>query len=262
MIRPTRTTRPHPLAALVERVLAATARPALLIGLPCLLMTGALGWLVALRRLAPLDRALVEAAQTAGNPAFDYLGVALSLLGAFEVTSLIMLGWSAALLVRRRPWAALALLGMWGVVAVEVVLKRLVAQPGPGEFGLLRTELVGQIYAALGFPSATVDHAWAYPSGHVARTAFLVGLAAAFAGWRGLAARLGAALLGLVVISRVYLGEHWPTDVLGGLLLAVAGLSVAVPLAGLDRRLDARPRPSVARSPAARSERRSGAAGS
>lgn len=224
----------------LRRLLTALARPALLVGLPALALLGLLALLVARRSLAAADLALLLALQEDGSLALDLFGVAFSLLGTFEVTTLAALAWSGWLLRRGRRWSALAVLLLGATVAVEVPLKRLVPQTGPGDLGLVRTDLVHRISALLGLPSATQGHDWwSFPSGHVARTLFICGMATALArrlpAGRRVLVTAGAGLMAAgMVVTRVYLGEHWPSDVLGGLLVAAAVLSVALPLASLD----------------------------
>src|SRR5882757_7334969 len=56
-------------------------------------------------------------------------------------------------------------------------------------------------------------------------------LAAALGGWlaAGRTARRGVLAAVAVGCTRVYLGVHWPTDVLGGWLLAACWIGVALP---------------------------------
>ncbi|MEU5388428.1 phosphatase PAP2 family protein [Kitasatospora cineracea] len=79
---------------------------------------------------------------------------------------------------------------------------------------------------------------FAFPSGHAFTSALSAGLlAVAVARARPGAARLaaaGAALFaGVIGFTRVYLGVHWPLDVLGGWLLASAWLALGGWLLGL-----------------------------
>jgi membrane-associated phospholipid phosphatase len=74
----------------------------------------------------------------------------------------------------------------------------------------------------------------AYPSGHALASAAVLGVFAVVAGWRTARLVVAAAVLlvAAVGVSRVYLGVHWPSDVLGGWLagaLWLAGCHAVAP---------------------------------
>lgn len=87
------------------------------------------------------------------------------------------------------------------------------------------------------------DAGWAFPSGHATQTiAFYGMLAIVLIAWYAPRHRLlfaiGAALVTIVVgASRLYLGVHWLTDVLGGYALGLTwlGLVVTILLARASR---------------------------
>jgi membrane-associated phospholipid phosphatase len=113
----------------------------------------------------------------------------------------------------RRRWLpavlpALALAGAW---AGSLLIKGLVDRPRPPVADRL-----------------TVVHSWSYPSQHAAQALATWGmLALMLMAGRSARARVllaaGAALIAFVVgLTRIYLGAHWMTDVLGG--WAIAGV--------------------------------------
>lgn len=160
--------------------------------------------LVAAGVLRGYDRAALDLVQSVRATWLDLLASAVSVLGQAEVTAGVALGLAVARRWRRLDTAAVPLL-LAVVTAVEVALKLTVPQPPPPEELSRSVELIPFVHAPF---------AGAFPSGHVARAAFLAGIAAVPA-W------FAVLVVALMMVTRVYLADHWPSDVLGGLLLGV-----------------------------------------
>ena len=160
--------------------------------------------------LRELDRALLDLVQAVNSPSLNVFASAVGLLGQAEVTGGIALGLAVAR-VRRRQRDAWVPLLLAAVLATEVILKTAVTQPLPPEELSRTVELI---------PFVHVDLAGSFPSGHVARAAFLTGVA-------HVPAWLAVSVVALMMVTRVYLADHWPSDVLGGLLLGVLVAQVA-----------------------------------
>jgi len=133
------------------------------------------------------------------------------------VTGGIALGLAVARWRRGSPDAWVPLLVLV-VTLIEISIKTVVPQPPPPPELSRSDELV---------PYVHLTFAGAFPSGHVARTTFLAGITRVPT-W------LAALAVALMMVSRVYLGDHWISDVVGGLLL---GLLVAQVVAVAERRL-------------------------
>jgi undecaprenyl-diphosphatase len=119
------------------------------------------------------------------------------------------------LYVRRRRAALILALSNVGVVVLVAVLKDEVGRPRPST----ATRLVAA-------------HGPAFPSGHSAQAVALYGslawLAWELGGSRRTRAWACAAATTIAVgvgLSRVYLGVHWPSDVLSGWLLGIGWLT-------------------------------------
>jgi len=147
-------------------------------------------------------------------PIPDLPAAMLVLLGNAEV---VILGLLLAAIVlwrqdRRRSTAALWLGGGVAVVGlVAVGLKHLIVHPGPPP-ALQRIVL----NAGLQLPTP-----YSYPSGHTLRTTLLAGTI-----FRRVPLFAATLVLGMMA-ALVYLGDHWLSDVLGGLCLGWASVEVA-----------------------------------
>ena len=139
-----------------------------------------------------LDRVVLDAVQTPHERWLDVAASVVSLFGSAELTGGLALGFAAARLRRKQSdwWVPLAIAA---TVAVEAVLKLTIAQPAaPHELSRAVPIL----------PTVSVPFPYSFPSGHLARTAFLVTIAR-------LPVWLGIAAVVVMGITRVYLAEHW-----------------------------------------------------
>jgi membrane-associated phospholipid phosphatase len=168
------------------------------------------------------------------------LAYAVALLGGMELTTLLVVGLAVYLVRNGFRHEAWALLTFPLALLAEFVYKRLVQHPGPFEFAHGDGPSVTML---LERGPLTLTNT--YPSGHMLRTVLIYGLLA-FVIYRlappgrrkRLAVALAAVIIAIVAFDRVYLGVHWISDVVGGLLLG--GLALAAAIVWLEQ-----PRPVV-----------------
>jgi undecaprenyl-diphosphatase len=171
------------------------------------------------------DRPITDAVVSLRSPWVDHFALWVSRLGS---TPVVFGAGLAGVVLAARRCRNLALVMLVTIAArapIEWLLKDLVARPRPTG---------ARLVAGTGF---------SYPSGHVLAAAatwgFVPLIAALYIHRRWLwwtLTTLAWSIITLVAWSRVWLGVHWTSDVIGGLALAFVALSATEVL--IDRRHD------------------------
>ena len=152
----------------------------------------------------PLDRSIYEALYAGGSPALVTIARIFTFLG--EPTVLVGAGFLVAAWLWRRKRLHLAL-----ALLLVILVGRGLSEVQKYWIARARPTLE---------PHLVVVKTSSFPSGHAASSMiFYLTLALALTAgtrWQRLAAALAIALSFLIGVSRVMLGVHWPSDVVGG----------------------------------------------
>jgi membrane-associated phospholipid phosphatase len=171
--------------------------------------------------LVRFDRSAADALHTYASeaPGLTVSFHIVSALGSLEALVLVSLLVAIALLVRRN-WSPLAawLVAVLGGEALNLLLKDLFARPRPH----FERPLV-------------VETSFSFPSGQAMESLVVYGMLAYFAvlasrdrGKRVISVGGAAVLVVLIGLSRLYLGAHYFSDVVGGFAAGGAWLSAVI----------------------------------
>lgn len=163
----------------------------------------------------PMDILVLDLARRTDSRVLDAVGMATSVVGGVEFVAVAAAALAAGLLLEGQRRLAQRLVVAFLVTGlVELVSKTAVPQTPVPE-------------AAMRVPDPSildVGTPYPYPSGHILRSVLLLG--AIYILWPNRLARITLlAFLAVSAVSRVYVGAHWASDVIGGALLGIAGLA-------------------------------------
>jgi len=168
--------------------------------------------------LEPFDEAVETWVQQQITPIHTTLMLLLTELGSTAVMVVLTASVAAVLVLRRSDyWLARLGLTVPGCVLLNEVLKYLFHRSRP----------------VLAHPLMKLK-TYSFPSGHAVSATVLYGFLAILlcssvpSKFRRVVISVGAIVLILAVgLSRIYLGVHYPTDVLGGMIEGAAWLNIA-----------------------------------
>lgn len=189
------------------------------VGLACALGFAVIALLVAAGWTTAIDRMVLERVGAIRNPGRTDAMIAVTLLGWGYITIPIGLALAGWLWYRRRPACAkLYLIAGFSGWALHATLKAAFQRPRPSVIS--RLDGAGW---------------WAFPSGHAMLAPLVFGLAAILLAEQCQCRNRAALLLAIgwaialgIGTSRVYLGVHYPSDVVAGLLAGTAWMAGAL----------------------------------
>ena len=155
-----------------------------------------------------IELSILDWIQTLHTPFLDKIMVFITRLGDAGIIWIVL---SIVLLLipkTRKSGAVMVVALVVDVLLCNIVLKNLVARTRPYDVNTGVHLLVAKL------------HDYSFPSGHTAAS-FTAVVALSFAGEKR-AWKAALVLACLIAFSRMYLYVHYPTDVLGGVLVGIA----------------------------------------
>jgi undecaprenyl-diphosphatase len=168
------------------------------------------------------DLEITSGLQRIDHPAFAAAMVLVSALGNTPLNLLVLATIVVGIWLAGSRREALFVVAAQCAAVLSWLTKLMVARPRPG------TDIVR-------VASGLLDYS--FPSGHVASYVslygflfFLVYVRCRRSVWRTAALTALGLVIGLVGVSRIYLGYHWASDVVGGYALGMAYLVILIKL--------------------------------
>jgi len=171
--------------------------------------------------VAGLDEPLLEDLMDVRTPVMNTVLTAVTDTAGKVGMPVIAVVAMVALAVRRRSWTPVVLIAVTGTVSIALTV--------------VGKELIGRVRPPHSDAVPPLELSDSFPSGHTLNAVAVIGVIAYLLALRRSSRRARLALaIGaggyvlLIGFSRVYLGHHWFTDVLAGLVLGLAWLLLVI----------------------------------
>lgn len=171
--------------------------------------------------VAGLDEPLLEDLMGVRTPVMNTVLTAVTDTAGKVGMPVIAVVAMVALAVRRRSWTPVVLIAVTGTVSIALTV--------------VGKELIGRVRPPHSDAVPPLELSDSFPSGHTLNAVAVIGVIAYLLALRRSSRRARLALaIGaggyvlLIGFSRVYLGHHWFTDVLAGLVLGLAWLLLVI----------------------------------
>src|SRR5438093_615711 len=194
-------------------------RPLVLALLSLLLFVG-LAFPAAHHHLLPGDELVYRTIQAEHSRLLTAFFYTVTKIGSYRVLAPVWAGVLLWLLLNTWNWLLVLFLILYacGAPLLRAIAKQAVARPRPSHSLVVKPHF----------------HSYGFPSGHALAAVAFYGMFLVLwhrrggrRGWQwGITGGLLLLIL-LIGVSRIYLGAHWPSDVLGGYALGVAYCSLA-----------------------------------
>ena len=181
----------------------------------CAAVAAVLGRLVAEGDTLRIDTAILDAIHLHASPLLDHVFAFATFMGGPGVVA-VAIALVAYVFVRgSRREAGIMAIGMFVAEVLDLVLKELFDRVRPELW--LRVAVSGE----------------SFPSGHALASTVIYGLVAYTVArrWRGHATLVGAIaalVVAAIAFSRLYLGVHWPSDVVAGVAIGYLCLTATI----------------------------------